>query len=87
MRYSDKRMRPHANKKIYSLRHFLFYLGLAMVGGALTGALKAILHWSNGLTFVVGLVAATIIATLALREDMFERPHPSPSKKPRRQLG
>lgn len=80
-------MRPHSDKKIYSLRHFLFYLGLEMAGGGLTGVVAAALHWSNGLTFGIGLVAATIIATLAFREDMFEQPQSSPSRKPRRQLG
>jgi hypothetical protein len=68
-------MRPHPDKKIYTLRHFLFYLGVAMLFGALTGAAKELLHWSNGLAFAVGLIAGTIIATMALREDLFE-PHP-----------
>jgi putative flippase GtrA len=79
-------MRPHPDKKIYTLRHFLFYLGVAMLFGALTGAAKELLHLSNGLAFAVGLVAGTIIATMALREDLFERPHPSASRKPWRQL-
>jgi len=69
-------MQPHQDKKIYTLKHFLFYLGVAMVFGALTGAAKEVLHWSNGLTFGVGLVAGTIIATMALREDLFEPPPP-----------
>lgn len=76
-------MRPHPDKKIYSLKHFLFYLGVAMVCGALIGAAKEVLHWSNGLTFAVGLVAGTIIATMALREDLFE-PAPPPHERHRR---
>lgn len=87
VRYSDKTMRPHHDKKIYTLRHFLFYLGVAMLFGALTGTTKELLHWSNGLAYVVGLVVGTIIATVALREDLFERRQPNASKKPRRQLG
>lgn len=84
VRYSDKTMRPHPDKKIYTLRHFLFYLGMAMFFGALTGAAKELLHWSNGLAFAVGLLAGTIIATMALREDLFESLPPPQKRRGRR---
>jgi hypothetical protein len=80
MRYSDKKMQRHRNKKIYTLRHFLFYMGVSMALGGLIGAAKAALDWSSGVTFAVGLVAGTITATMALREDLFE-PAPPPLER------
>jgi hypothetical protein len=77
-------MRPHPDKKIYTLRHFFFYLGVAMFFGALTGAGKELLHLSNGLAFAVGLIAGTTIATMALREDLFEPPPPPHERRGRR---
>ena len=84
MRYSDNKMRNHQDKKIYTLRHFLFYMGVSMALGALIGAAKATLDWSNGLTFAIGLAAGTITATMALREDLFESPPPPHERRGRR---
>jgi hypothetical protein len=67
-------MSAHNNKKMYTLRHFFFYLGVAAALGAVVGTAKSLLDWSDGLTFAVGIVAATISCTMGVREDLFERP-------------
>jgi uncharacterized oligopeptide transporter (OPT) family protein len=77
-------MSAHKDKKMYTLRHFFFYLGVAAVLGAIIGAAKVLLGWSDGLTFVVGLVAGTISCTMGVREDLLERPHHSPERRSRR---
>jgi hypothetical protein len=70
-------MPKRTDKKMYTLRHFFFYLGVAALLGGGVGTAKSLLGWSNGLTFAVGIVAATISCTMAVREDLFERPkHP-----------
>jgi thiamine monophosphate kinase len=74
-------MPGHKNKKMYTLRHFFFYLGVAAVLGAAVGAAKSLLDWSDGLTFAVGIVAATISCTMAVREDLFAPPRHSRERR------
>lgn len=69
-------MSAHNKKKMCTPRHFFFYLGVAAALGAVVGTAKSLLDWSDGLTFAVGIVAATISCTMGVREDLFERPRP-----------
>ncbi len=55
-----------------TMRHFLFYMGVAAAIGVAIGIAKAGLGWSNGLTFAVAVVAGTISSTMAVRESLFE---------------
>jgi len=64
-------MSTHSDRKIYTLRHWLFYAGVVLVVGSVVGAVVAILELSSGLTFAVGGVTSTIICLMALREDLF----------------
>lgn len=64
-------MSNHPDRKIYTLRHWLFYAGVVLVVGSAVGMVVAILDLSSGLTFAVGAVTNTIICTMALREDLF----------------
>jgi uncharacterized membrane protein len=73
-------MPEHQNRKIYSLRHWLFYAGVIFVLGTSIGAARSIFDWSDGLTFAVGIVAGMIACTMALREDLFE-PAPPPYER------
>jgi uncharacterized membrane protein YhiD involved in acid resistance len=57
--------------KVFTLRHFLFYMGVAAVLGVAIGAARILMGWSDGLTFSVALVAGTVAATMAVREDLF----------------
>jgi uncharacterized membrane protein YhiD involved in acid resistance len=77
-------MSGHNNKKMYTLRHFFFYLCVAAVLGGAVGTAKSLLDWSDGLTFAVGIVAATISCTMGVREDLFERPRQSRERRNRR---
>jgi hypothetical protein len=77
-------MSGYNNKKMYTLRHFFFYLGVAALLGATVGTAKSLLDWSDGLTFAVGIVAATISCTMGVREDLFERPRQSQEQRSRR---
>lgn len=69
---------------MYTLRHFFFYLGVAALLGAVVGTAKSLLGWSDGLTFAVGIVVATISCTMGVREDLFERPRHLPEQHSRR---
>lgn len=55
-----------------SMRHFFFYIGIACVSGALIGVAVKVMSWSDGVTFAVGVIVATAIATMAVRESLFE---------------
>jgi hypothetical protein len=57
--------------KMYTLRHFLFYMGVAGVIGLAIAVATAIFDWSDGLTFGVAVVAGTISCTFAVREGLF----------------
>jgi putative flippase GtrA len=77
-------MPKHKDKKMYTLRHFFFYLGVAAALGAAVGTAKGLLGWSDGLTFAIGIVAATVSCTMGVREDLFERPrHTRQQRSPR----
>jgi hypothetical protein len=70
-------MKPHEDLKMYTLRHFLFYIGAAAVMGAVVGAASGLLGWSNGLTYGVGLTGALIVGTMAVREGLFGPSQPA----------
>jgi ACR3 family arsenite efflux pump ArsB len=57
--------------KMYTFRHFLFYMGLAALAGAVIGALANAMDWSIGLIYVVGLSVGIAIALIAMREGLF----------------
>jgi len=63
------------NRKIYTLRHWLFYGAIIVFAGTAIGMAHSILGFSNGVTFAAGAVAGTIICTMALWEDIFGPPH------------
>ena len=64
---------------MYTLRHFLFYMGMAATAGALVGTLSSVMDWSIGLIYGVGLSAGAAIGILALREGLFGPPKGSES--------
>jgi hypothetical protein len=64
-------MKPHAEMKILTARHFLFYMAVACVAAAIVCAASETLDWSNGLTFAALVVAETIVSITALRESLF----------------
>jgi hypothetical protein len=70
-------MKPREDLKMYTLRHFLFYLGVSAAAGAIIGALAGAMDWSSGLVYGVGLSAVAAIAALALREGLFGPPRHS----------
>ena len=70
-------MQPRQDLKMYTLRHFLFYMGVAALAGAVIGTASRTMDWSIGLIYGVGLSAGTVIAVFALRESLFGPPrHP-----------
>lgn len=74
-------MSGHKDKKIYTMRHWLFYAGVVFIVGSTVGAAVAILELSDGLTFAIGAVTGTIICLTALREDLFG---PVPARREQR---
>jgi hypothetical protein len=54
-----------------TLRHFLFYMGLACLDGAIIGAAAGLIDWSTGLVYAVGLSTGVIIVLAAVREGLF----------------
>lgn len=70
-------MNPREDLKMYTLRHFLFYMGVSAVAGAVIGTLAGVMDWSSGLVYGVGLSAGATIMVLALREGLFGPPHHS----------
>lgn len=64
-------MRSDQNLKMYTLRHFLFHMGVAGVIGLAIGVAKGEFGWSDGLTFGVAVAALTIASTFAVREGLF----------------
>lgn len=67
-------MKPPEDLKMYTLRHFLFYVGVSAAAGAVIGALAGVMDWSSGLVYGVGLSAVAMIMVLALREGSSGRP-------------
>jgi hypothetical protein len=64
-------MKPSNELKMYTLRHFLFYMGVAAVLGVVVSAAGEVLGWSNGLTFGALLTAGLVVSTAAMREGLF----------------
>jgi hypothetical protein len=65
-------MRAHEDLKMYTLRHFLFYMGVS--AAAVIGALASLMNWSIGLIYGVGLSTGAVIVVFALREGLFGTP-------------
>lgn len=70
-------MQANRDLKMYQPRHFLFYMGVAAIMGAAIGVAKAGFEMSDGLTFVVAVIAGTVSSTLAVREGLFGASKPS----------
>lgn len=64
-------MKPAEKLKMYTLKHFLFYMGIAALAGAVIGALANAMAWGNGLIFGVGLFVGLLIVIIAMREGLF----------------
>lgn len=73
-------MKPHNDLKMYTLRHFLFYMGVTCVIGAVIAVAARTMDWSNGLTFVVLLVTGLTISAIAMREGLFGPAQPVDSR-------
>jgi hypothetical protein len=54
-----------------TLRHFLFYMGVACAAGAIVGAVAGLMDWSTGLIYAVGLPTGIVIVLAAVREGLF----------------
>ena len=65
-------MEPRKGLGVMTMRHFLFYLGVAGLIGITIGLLAWIFDWSNGLSFAVAVVACTISFVMSVRESLFE---------------
>jgi hypothetical protein len=64
-------MKPRDDLKMYTLRHFLFYMGVTCVVGTVLSIASRVMGWSNGLTFVLVLVTGLTISAIAMREGLF----------------
>lgn len=64
-------MKPHSEMKILTMRHFLFYMGVACIAAMLVLAATELLSWSNGLSFAALVVVETLVSLFALRESLF----------------
>ena len=73
-------MKPRDDLKMYTLRHFLFYMGVTCVLGTVTGIASHVLDWSNGLNFSVLLVAGLAVSAVAMREGLFAPSRPSDAR-------
>jgi hypothetical protein len=67
-----------AEMKSLTARHFLFYMGVVCVVVTAVAITTRLLDLSNGLTFAIAALAATIVAAVALRESLFS-PTPRPA--------
>jgi hypothetical protein len=67
-------MKPRDDLKLYTLRHFLFYMAVAAGAGAVVGALANVMDWGVGLIYGVGLSVCALIIVVALREGLFGPP-------------
>jgi len=70
------------DRKIYSLRHFLFYMGVGCIASTLVWAAPKLLAWSHNLSVAVLFVAGVVVCLRALRESLF-----APAQKPEQQRG
>ncbi len=64
-------MKPRQDLKMYTLRHFLFYMGVSAFAGAAIGGASRVMDWSIGLIYGVGLSVGAVIVAFALREGLF----------------
>ena len=56
---------------MYTLRHFLFYMGVMCGLGIALGAASGLLRWSSGVSFGVAVAAGAVVCTFAVREGLF----------------
>lgn len=63
--------------KILTMRHFLFYMGMACVATVVVWGASEVLSWSNGLTVAALVVIETLVSLFALRESLF-----APARRP-----
>lgn len=73
-------MKPGNDLKIYTLRHFLFYMGIACIASAIVWVASEVLGWSYGLSVAVLFVAGLVVVAMALRESLFA-PAPRPTER------
>ncbi len=78
-------MEPRNDPKIYTLRHFFFYMGIACIASTIVWATAEILNWSYGLSVAVLFVVGLIVPLVALRESLFA-PAQRPVKQRRRHV-
>lgn len=64
-------MKPRHDLKMYTLRHFLFYMAIAAGTGAVMGAVAGVMDWSDGLAYAVVLPVGVAIVIFAMREGLF----------------
>lgn len=79
-------MNPRAEMKILTMRHFLFYMGMACVATVAVWGASEVLSWSNGLTVAVLVVVETLVSLVALRESLFAPATRPPSRQSRHPL-
>jgi hypothetical protein len=72
-------MKPNKDLKMYTLRHFFIYIGLASLAGAIIGAAAVLMDWSTGLVYAIGLPTALVIGLMSIRETLF-----APAQRPDR---
>lgn len=73
-------MRSRTGLKMYTLRHFFFYMAVSAFAGAVIGVASRSMNWSIGLVYGVGLSVGAAIVVFALREGLF-----GPSRIPQKQ--
>lgn len=64
-------MKSHRDMKTLTPRHFLFYMGLACLGGAIVGAVSNLMDRSAELVYAVGIPIALVIGLMSIREGLF----------------
>jgi hypothetical protein len=70
-------MRSNNKLKMYTVRHFLFYMGVTCAVGCVLAIALNVLAWSNGLNFVAAAVTGLAISAFAMREGLFGSPRPA----------
>ena len=64
-------MTKRRNLKIYTLRHFLFYMGVICIISMIVIAASEVLDLSYGLSVAILIGAGLLVPTVALRESLF----------------